>query len=101
MTETKCERQAEKLGFIAENASSLIELAEQDREALKDKAIFGEPDDSKDLAKVFMGVETAIAVLKSCLAIINSGQLCSRHWAKQNELEAKLFLEMKYGEVDA
>ena len=100
MTETKCERQAEKLGFMAEDVSSLIELAEQVRQDLKDEAVWGKPDYPEELSKKIKEVEVTISALESCLAAINSGRLSGGHLANQDELEAKFFLQMKYGEVD-
>ena len=75
MMETKCKRQAEKLGFMAEDVRSLIVLAEQVRQDLKDEAVWGKPDDPEQLRREVREVETALSALKSCLASINSGRL--------------------------
>jgi len=72
MTETRCKRQAERLGFMAEDVRSLIDLAEQVYQDLKDEAVWGKPDAAEPLAREIREVQITISALKSCLAAINN-----------------------------
>ncbi len=75
MTETKCKGQAERLGFMAEDVQSLIELAEQVCEDMEDEAVWGKPDDPEQLNNEIGEVQITISALKSCLAAINNSRL--------------------------
>ena len=75
MLETKCERQAERLGFMAEDVRSLIQLAEQVHQDLKDEAVWGKHNDPEQLTREIREVQITISALKSCLAAINNARL--------------------------